>query len=204
MCVADLPVALEPLWQVAQLPAATPVWLNSAPKKETVLLWQVQQSALVTTWFGFAVLLTGVTPANAWPLWQLMQPVTMPLWFIVVPVKLLVFLWQVSQLKVVGRWLPGLAITPAVTPWQVAQEPGATVGWTNVAPRNELVPLWQVSQPAEVMICVDGLNTGVTPANAVPLWQFAQPVTMPVWFMTPPAKLAPILWQVSQLKAVAK
>ena len=95
-------------------------------------------------------------------------------------------------------WFAGLAITPAATPWHVAQEPAATVGCLKVAPKNELVFVWQVSQPALVAICVAGLNNGVTPANEAPLWQLAQPVLMPAWFMVVPAKLVVDLWHVSQ------
>jgi hypothetical protein len=46
----------------------------------------------------------------------------------VVPAKLAVDLWQLSQLKPVGMWLAGFAVTPAVTPWQLAHVPGETVG----------------------------------------------------------------------------
>lgn len=83
--MAGLPVAAVPLWQVAQVPTATPVWLNNAPRNDVVLVWQVSQPALVTRWL--AGLDTGVTPANEVPLWQVAQPVTMPVWLIVVPVN---------------------------------------------------------------------------------------------------------------------
>ena len=53
-----------------------------------------------------------------------------------------------------------------------------------VAPRNDVVDLWQVSQPAVVWICVAGL-----PKAVEPLWQLEQPLTMPVWFIVVPAKL---------------
>ena len=65
----------------------------------------------------------------------------MPAWFMVVPAKLADDLWQLSQLKLVGIWLAGFAVTPAVTPWQVAQVPGETVGCVKLAPKKELVPL---------------------------------------------------------------
>jgi hypothetical protein len=48
MCVADLPNAVVPLWQVAQ-PLTMPVWLNAAPKNVVVDLWQVSQPAVVWT-----------------------------------------------------------------------------------------------------------------------------------------------------------
>jgi hypothetical protein len=43
-----LPLALVPLWQVAQVPAATLVWLNVAGS-QAVVRWQVSQEAVVTT-----------------------------------------------------------------------------------------------------------------------------------------------------------
>ena len=48
MCLVDMPFADVPLWQVAQ-PVVTPVWLNLAPLKVPVLLWQLSQGAVVTT-----------------------------------------------------------------------------------------------------------------------------------------------------------
>jgi hypothetical protein len=44
----DLPFALLPLWQLLQLPAATPLWLIVAGF-QPVVLWQVSQLALVDT-----------------------------------------------------------------------------------------------------------------------------------------------------------
>jgi hypothetical protein len=43
-----LPVAVLPLWQLAQ-PELTPEWLNLAPEKLVVLLWQFSQGADVVT-----------------------------------------------------------------------------------------------------------------------------------------------------------
>ena len=37
---------MVPLWQVAQLPAATPMWLKRAPEKDAVV-WQVSHACLV-------------------------------------------------------------------------------------------------------------------------------------------------------------
>jgi hypothetical protein len=42
MWFANLPGAVVPLWQVAQVPAATPVWLNFAPVK-VLVVWHVSQ-----------------------------------------------------------------------------------------------------------------------------------------------------------------
>ncbi len=45
---ADLPVAVVPLWQVAQVPGATPVWLKVAGI-QAVVRWHVSQAAVVGT-----------------------------------------------------------------------------------------------------------------------------------------------------------
>ena len=37
ICVVDLPVAVVPLWQVAQVPGAMPVWLKVAGVQALVL-----------------------------------------------------------------------------------------------------------------------------------------------------------------------
>lgn len=46
-CMADLPVAVVPLWQLWQLPV-TPVWLKVAGN-HAVVLWQLLHSAVVGT-----------------------------------------------------------------------------------------------------------------------------------------------------------
>ena len=71
-----------------------PVWLNVAPVKVVVLLWQVSQAAVVVTCpadLPFAVV----------PLWHEAQPLVMPVWLNVAPVNVVVLLWQVSQAAVV-------------------------------------------------------------------------------------------------------
>ena len=84
----------------------------------------------------------------------------MPVWFIVVPLKLTVDLWQVSQLAVVGKWLLGLATgtTPAklCPPWQVAQ-PLVMPVWFIALPEKVVVDLWQVSQASVVGRWLTGL-----------------------------------------------
>ena len=45
--LVGLPSALLPLWQVAQLPAATPAWLKVAVAQDVVELWQVLHWAVV-------------------------------------------------------------------------------------------------------------------------------------------------------------
>jgi hypothetical protein len=46
-----LPLALVPLWQEAQVPATTPVWLNVAGS-QAVVRWQLSHEAVVTMWFA--------------------------------------------------------------------------------------------------------------------------------------------------------
>jgi len=71
--LVGLPLALVPLWQVAQVPATTPVWLKVAGS-QAVVRWQVSHDAVVTTWFV-------VLPLALVPLWQVAQvPVTTPVW----------------------------------------------------------------------------------------------------------------------------
>jgi hypothetical protein len=45
----DLPLAFVPLWQLLQLPAATPLWFIVAGF-QPVVPWQVSQLAFVVTW----------------------------------------------------------------------------------------------------------------------------------------------------------
>lgn len=44
---ADLPVALTPLWQLAQLPGATPAWLKPEAGFQPLVRWQLSQLAVV-------------------------------------------------------------------------------------------------------------------------------------------------------------
>ena len=54
--------------------------------------------------------------------------------------------------------------------------------------------VWQLSQGAEVAMCVaDFVFTSVN----WPPWHVVQPVVIPAWFITEPANEAPILWQLS-------
>ena len=110
---------------VRRLAPVTPV------ANDTVDVWQVAQSAVVGMCpvpCGF-----GVTPVKAIPValaaWQVVQPPAMPVWFICVPAKLVVDLWQVAQSAVVGMWpVPcGFGVTPvkaipvALAAWHVVQ-----------------------------------------------------------------------------------
>ena len=101
MCVVGLPVAVRPLWQVAQ-PEVMPVWSMRAPANDTVLLWQVSQAAVVTT----------ASSACRWPScrcgsWR--SPV-MPVWSMRAPANETVLLWQVSQAAVVTTCVVGLPV----------------------------------------------------------------------------------------------
>ena len=49
MWVLGFPVAVEPLWQVEQVPGATPVWLKVAGSQAEVL-WQLSHAAVVGMW----------------------------------------------------------------------------------------------------------------------------------------------------------
>ena len=87
-----------------------PTWFIVVPENAVNLLaeWQVSHARLVGTWlFG---LNTGVTPTKVWPLWQLAQPLRIPVWIIVVPENAvnLLAVWQVSHAALVVTWLFGL------------------------------------------------------------------------------------------------
>ena len=74
------------------------------------------------------------------PLWQVEQPLTIPVWFIAAPfLKLTVDLWQVSQAAVVCMCVAGLpnAVAPL---WQLAQ-PLTIPVWFIVAPAKLVVDL---------------------------------------------------------------
>ena len=50
-CVGVLPLAVVPLWQLAQVPAATPLWLNVAGI-QPVVRWHESHEAVVGRWVG--------------------------------------------------------------------------------------------------------------------------------------------------------
>jgi hypothetical protein len=97
------------------------VWLNAAPTNVVVDLWQVSQGCVVGMWLADL-------PRAVEPLWQVAQPLTIPVWLNAAPTNVVVDLWQVSQACVVGTWLADLprAVEPL---WQVAQVPGTTPAW---------------------------------------------------------------------------
>jgi len=68
---AGLPVAVEPLWQVVQLPGVTPAWLKVAGF-QAVVRWQLSHEAVV------GICDDGL-PVAVLPLWQVAQlPGAMP------------------------------------------------------------------------------------------------------------------------------
>jgi hypothetical protein len=183
----------------------------AAFKKEVVDLWQFSQGELVTTWEDDLV--SGVIPtANVWPVWQFMQPLTIPKWFIPAPVNDTVEEWQVSHDKLVGT-CPDNGLEMGVTPkklwplWQLVQPPTIPVCFITVPlnpPVLVLLVEWQVSHDMLVGTWFTGLDFGVTPVNAWPLWQLVQPLTIPVCVIFPGRKLAPEPWQVEHGCAVGK
>ena len=84
-----LPLAVVPLWQVAQLPGDTPVWLKVAGV-HAVVRWHTSHCWLVGTW------LLGL-PLAVLPLWQVEQvPAATPLWLKVAGVHAVVR-WHTSH-----------------------------------------------------------------------------------------------------------
>jgi hypothetical protein len=72
MWLADLPVALLPLWHCAQLVAALkPLWSTLAPAQVLVDLWQLSQLPVTVAWTALGGL--PAAPAKA-PEWQVAQP----------------------------------------------------------------------------------------------------------------------------------
>ena len=63
--MAGLPAAKLPLWQLAQAPGVTPLWLK-VEGSQAVVRWQASQDWVVGMW------LPGL-PAAVLPLWQLAQ-----------------------------------------------------------------------------------------------------------------------------------
>ena len=70
------------------------MWFIAVPAKLVVDLWQVSQDAVVAIW------VLGL-PSAVDPLWQVAQPVVMPVWFIAPVLNVVVDLWQVSHDAVV-------------------------------------------------------------------------------------------------------
>jgi len=178
------PVKLWPLWQLVQLPkipvcvitpepGPNPAWqvehtcvvgkcpiggvVRPAIKKVVVEVWQLAQSSVVIICaVGASALVFGVTPIKLWPLWQLVQLLTIPAWFISVPANppglVLLAEWHISHGMLVGKWVDG--ILTGVTPtklcplWQLAQ-PATTPVWF-IIPAMKLPWLWHNEQACVV------------------------------------------------------
>ena len=91
MCVADLPVAEVPLWQLAQLVATVkPEWSMPVAGSHAEVLWHVLQAACVGMWLADL-------PAVVFPLWQLEHaPGATPRWSNLAPPNV-TEVWQLSQ-----------------------------------------------------------------------------------------------------------
>lgn len=71
-CVWVLPVAMVPLWQLAQVPV-TWVWSTRVTGRHTDVVWQFSQVAV-------DVMCVLLLPVARVPLWQVEQPLVMPVW----------------------------------------------------------------------------------------------------------------------------
>ena len=122
MCVADLPVAVTPLWQLTQVPV-TPLCVKVAGV-QAVVPWQVEHSAVV----GICV---ADFPLALVPLWQLEQVPVTSAWLTAFAGDHAVVVWQSVQFVLVAicaELLP-VALVPL---WQETQVPVA-LAWLNVA-----------------------------------------------------------------------
>ena len=110
-----MPVAVVPLWQLAQVPVNA-AWSKVAdPVRGAVA---VLAEAVVETWLADL-------PVAVVPLWQLAQvPGATPLWLKVAGIQAVVR-WQASHEAVVETWFADLpfALVPL---WQLAHVPGTT------------------------------------------------------------------------------
>src|SRR5262245_4211818 len=159
---------------------------RSQPPNLLVLLWQVSQGADVV---GCPLL--GLPMAKT-PLWQVAQPLTMPVWFILVPANDTVLRWQFSQGSEVGMWFAGFASALVLPCWELA--PRSLLAVFAIYLPTLGVVVGQVAPGADfVGCCLLGL-----PMAMAPLWQVAQPLTMPVWFILVPANDTVLRWQFSQ------
>ena len=137
---AGLPSAVDPLWQAGAAPGDTRVVQRRTQERSGRFMASLtgRRGFYVSTWL----------PGAVDPLWQLAQPLVMPVWL------------NLRTSKRCGRFMTGFTsrsrfyvvslICQAVEPlWQVAQ-PLVMPVWLNVAPANDVVDLWQVSQTAVV------------------------------------------------------
>ncbi len=116
--VGGLPVAVVPLWQLAQEPV-TDAW-SKRTVVQFVVTWQLSQPAEVA-------MCVGGLPVAVVPLWQLAQEPVTDAWSKRTVVQFVVT-WQLSQPAEVAMCVGGLPV--AVVPlWQLAQEP-VTDAWS--------------------------------------------------------------------------
>src|SRR5262245_35817855 len=165
MCLADLPTAVVPLWQVTQ-PLTMPERFILVSGIVTVLRWR---SSLCTY---AALLRSGFASAMVLPLWQVAQPLVMPVCFITVLANGTVGVWQVSQAALVGMCLADLP-TVVIPLWQVTQ-PLTMPVWFILVPANDTVLRWQFSQGIVV-----GMGAAVLASTTgLPLWHRVQRMVM--------------------------
>ena len=100
-CSRGLPVAVVPLWQLAQVPI-TSLWLTVRAGAQAVVRWQSSHKLLVAMWVAFL-------PGALVPLWHDAQLALMPLWLNVAGVHAVVP-WQLPQSAVVAMWVAGLPL----------------------------------------------------------------------------------------------
>src|SRR5262245_52607621 len=141
---------------------------RSQPPNLLVLLWQVSQGADVV---GCPLL--GLPMAKT-PLWQVAQPLTMPVWFILVPANDTVLRWQFSQGSEVGMWFAGFASAMVLPLWQVAQPLVMPVCFITVLANGK------VGRASGWEGALVGMGLADLPTEVVPLWQVTEPVVMPV------------------------
>jgi hypothetical protein len=175
---AGLPVAVEPLWQVAHEPGVTPACVKVAGFQAAVR-WHASQACVVGTW-------AAGLPVAVEPLWQVAhEPGVTPACVKVAGFQAAVR-WHASHAAVVTTWPAGL---PAAFPpsWQLAQLPGATPACVNVA-GVQADGRWHRPQGAWVATCSGGF--AVCAKRLPGEWQEAHSRGVP--------RKSPCTWQLSQ------
>ena len=98
MCVADLPAAALPSWQLAQLVLVLKLlWSTLAPDQVLVDLWQLSQLPLTLAWMAVFGLPAAGGKAPVWQVAQALLTLTL-LWNLAGAQLPKPDLWQVSQL----------------------------------------------------------------------------------------------------------
>jgi len=148
-------VAMVPLWQLVHVPM-TCAWSTFVAGFQAVVTWQASHTLLVKMWVAFL-------PFALTPLWQLEQPLVMPVCVKVAGVQASV-VWQVPHSWVVAIWFVPLPV--AVVPlWHDEQVPSTCV-WSTFVAGFQVVVVWQALHVFDVLRCVAPL-----PVAIVPLWQ---------------------------------